>query len=83
MENMHFSCPKHAPGSYGFAFLCAHLASGTGSGFNPVHDVDEEDEPRPPVLCDICKIERERTGGYQSSRVCAACYDEIKAKYLR
>jgi len=80
MEAVQWSCPKHGVASFGFAFLCAHLASGTGTGFHVVLDPEDEDEVRPPALCDVCKAERERSGAYHTSRVCGACYDEIKAQ---
>ena len=75
-----WDCPKHGSSSFGFAFLCAHLAAGIGTGFHPVPDPDEEDEARPPALCDACEVRRMHSGAYQSSRVCAMCYDEIKAQ---
>ena len=37
-----------------------HLASGTGTGFNVVPDVDEPNESRPPAICDECEADRER-----------------------
>jgi hypothetical protein len=76
------SCPKHGSDSFGFAFVCTHLASRTRTGFNLVPDSDEENESRPSALCDVCGVERKRTGGYQSSRVCAVCYDEIKGRHI-
>ena len=79
-DSVEWRCPKHESSSFGFAFLCAHLASGTGAGFHQVLDEDGENEPRPPALCDNCEQERKRSGAYQSSRVCAACYDEVKAQ---
>jgi hypothetical protein len=78
-----WSCPKHGSGPFGFAFVCTHLALGAGPGFNPVPDSEEENESRSPALCDACEVERTRTGGYESSRGCAACYDEIKAQHIR
>ena len=78
MTPKQWSCPKHGAGSFGFAFLCSHLASETGSGFNTVED--DQDELRPPALCDACEAKRMRSGGFQSQRVCGACYDEVKAK---
>ena len=75
---MEWSCPKHGTESFGFAFLCSHLAAGVGTGFHVVPD--DEGELRPPALCDACETKRQRSGGFESSRVCAACYDEIKAE---
>src|ERR1039457_1551690 len=80
MTNVEWSCPKHGTGRFGFAFLCSHLASGTGTGFNIVPDANEQTESRPPAICDACEVDRKRHGGYNSSRVCAVCYDEIKAR---
>ena len=84
MDNriVEWNCQKHGSGSFGFAFVCSHLGSRTGTGFNLVPDSDEENESRPPAVCDTCEIERKRTGGYQSSLVCAACYDEIKGHHI-
>jgi len=82
MATVQWSCPKHGQDSLGFAFRCSHLASGSGVGFNLAPDPDE-DEERPPALCDACEAERKRSGGFHTSRVCAACYDEIKAKRMR
>jgi hypothetical protein len=78
---MEWTCPKHGTDSFGFAFLCSHLASGTGTGFHVFRDV--ENESRPPALCDACETDRRHSDGFQSSRVCGACYDEIKAERLR
>lgn len=78
-----WSCPKHGTDTFGFALLCSHLASGSGTGFNAVPDVHDENESRPLAICDACEMERERSGSYRSSRVCAVCYDEIKAKHVR
>ena len=80
-ESVDWNCPKHGTDSFGFAFLCSHLASGTGTGFNTVPD--DENELRPPALCDACEAERSHSGGFHSSRVCGVCYDEIKAQGLR
>jgi hypothetical protein len=80
MTPVDLSCPKHGESPFGFAFLCSHLASGKGTGFNEVPDVDEAYESRPLAICDACEAERKRHGGYSSSRVCAVCYDEIKAQ---
>jgi len=77
---MEWSCSKHGSVSFGFAFLCSHLASGAGTGFNLVPDGDDENELRPPAICDACDLERSRSGGYGSSRVCGICYDEIEAR---
>jgi hypothetical protein len=81
MATIQWSCRKHGAGSFGFAFLCSHLASETGTGFNTV--ADDEHELRPPALCDACETERRRSGGFHSQRVCGACYDEIKEQYVR
>jgi hypothetical protein len=78
-ECMEWSCPKHGTYSFGFAFLCSHLASGAGIGFHTVPDDENENELRPPALCDSCEAERQRSGGFQSSRIGGACYDEVKA----
>ena len=59
---MQRSCPKHGSDSFGFAFVCTHLASRTRTGFNLVPDSDEENESRPSALCDVCGVERKRTG---------------------
>lgn len=47
MVTVEWNCSKHGSGSFGFAFLCSHLASGTGTGFNTLVD-DDENESRPP-----------------------------------
>ena len=78
MATIQWSCRKHGAGSFGFAFLCSHLASQTGTGFHTV--VDDEGELRPPALCDACETERRSSGGFQSQRVCGACYDEMRAE---
>jgi hypothetical protein len=70
----------HGIGSFGFAFVCSHLASATGAGFNAV--ADDAHERRPAALCDACEAERRCSGGFQAQRVCGVCYDEIKAKYI-
>jgi hypothetical protein len=83
MGIVEWSCSKHGADSFGFAFLCSHLASGTGTGFNSVPDAVDENESRPPAICDACEAERNCSGAYRSSRVCAVCYDEVKAHYVR
>jgi hypothetical protein len=77
---MEWISPKHGSDSFGFAFLCSHLASRVGTGFHVVPDDEHENEPRPPALCDACEAARRSSGGFQSSRVCGACYDEVKAE---
>jgi hypothetical protein len=79
---MEWTCSKHDTESLGFAFLCFHLASGVGKGFHTIPDDEDEHELRPAVLCDSCEAERQRSGGFRSSRVCGARYDEVKAQRL-
>jgi hypothetical protein len=83
MATVEWSCLKHGETSFGFAFICSRLASGTGTGFNTAPEPNDEEESRPPALCDACEIERKRSGAYHTARVCGACYDEIKALRLR
>lgn len=49
MVTVEWNCSKHGSGSFGFAFLCSHLAFGTGTGFNTLVD-DDENESRPPLF---------------------------------
>lgn len=78
-----WSCAKHGSDSFGFAFLCAHLSSGRGSGFNTdPRGSESDDKSRPPAWCDECEAERQRNGAYHTARVCGACYDEIRAALL-
>jgi len=64
---MEWICPSHGTDSFGFAFLCSHLASGVGTGLHSVPD--DENELWPAALCDEWETERQRSGGFQSSRV--------------
>lgn len=80
MEN--WNCPKHGSTDFGFAFVCKHLSLETGVGFHIVPDnAADEVEPRPPALCYVCEGKRKQNGGYETSRICAICYDEIKSRY--
>ncbi len=79
---MQWRCPRHGTDTFGFAFLCSHLEDGGGTGFNLVLDANDENELQPPAICDECEMERSRSGGYGSSRLCAICYDEIKARQV-
>ena len=80
MEN--WNCPKHGSTDFGFAFLCEHLLTGSGVGFNVAED-DEKDEPRPPALCDDCEEKSRAGGGHRISRICGVCYHEIRQQNSR
>ena len=46
-------CASH--GSREATYVCQHLVSGEGSGFNYAHDEEDPDELWPGAWCDACE----------------------------
>jgi hypothetical protein len=79
-------CAEHGPQAA--TFVCKHLPSGRGVGFNQAYDPEDPDSLFPDAWCDSCEAERERKGGWDDASeaaagirvLCSGCY--LKARLL-
>ena len=79
-------CDQH--GASQKAYICKHLAEGSGLGF---HRADEPDNPRPDAWCDVCDEMLLARGAWDEEaeaaagvvRVCAGCYDAAESRNTR
>ena len=73
------------------AFVCQHLISGTGLGFNWAIDPNEPDLVWPDAWCDACEEVRRREGEWNDRSegfagikpVCAGCYEQARERNWR
>lgn len=79
------TCEDH--GETYATFVCAHVAHGSGQGFN----VGREDDPRPDAWCDACDARLAANGWEWSDEIeavaevtmiCSECYDRARARNL-
>ena len=77
-------CDRH--GTSEAAFVCQHVASGSGLGWFVA--TDDPDETRPDAWCAACEAVSNAAGGWdeESERaagitmLCTSCYDEARAR---
>ncbi|CAH9062704.1 hypothetical protein PSECIP111854_03067 [Pseudoalteromonas sp. CIP111854] len=80
------NCDTH--GNSNATFICQHLASGEGLGFNLGYDPDNPDELCPDAWCNKCEEVLDTEGEWNDKSeafadikvMCEHCYEEIRDK---
>lgn len=80
-------CTRH--GVLPPAFICQHLADGSGSGF--FTSIESPGNPWPDAWCAACEEISNAVGGWDEESekaagitlVCSACYEEIRTRQFR
>jgi hypothetical protein len=79
-------CEAHGKGTA--AFVCQHLFSESGLGFNWGRSAEEPDAPCPDAWCDACESSLQQEGEWSERAmaeanikvVCNLCYEEIRER---
>jgi hypothetical protein len=80
------TCEAHGDGQA--AFVCQHLLSGSGLGFNWAEDSENPDAHCPDARCDTCNTALEAAGAWTESAmalaniklVCDLCYEQLRER---
>ncbi|UUY10437.1 hypothetical protein LRS11_10570 [Pseudomonas sp. J452] len=85
-EERNVECGVH--GSNTATFICQHLQSGEGQGFNVAYDPEQPDDLYPDAWCDQCDAVLEQEGEWNDRAeafadicvVCAECYCQSRER---
>jgi hypothetical protein len=80
------ACERH--GKCQTAFVCQHLFSGSGLGFNWAEDPENPDGQCPDAWCDACEVVLQEEGEWTERAmaladikvVCALCYENLRER---
>lgn len=91
MSESEFSvtCDEH--GERRATFICQHLVTGSGLGFNYAGDPENPDDVCPDAWCDSCDAVLEEAGEWTESALeaadiklaCDLCYEDLRARNWR
>ena len=85
-KNSRMECPRH--GIRPPTFICQHLRTGHGIGFNEPYGPPDLDFPFQSAWCNACDRVMAREGGWNDvsegyagvTAICEGCFEEIRTR---